>query len=165
MALAEEYGKLSMPDLLTHYQAIKHVLAEKMPPPAPEAPAAESAPPPEAPAMGKSEAAPAAAAPAPEVVALQADLAASQQAIGHLVKAVEQALARPLRKAVTSLSDVAPSAAEADATKDMSPEEVTRRLRDAAKNPKLSKSDRDLINRYCFKQADLTQIKHLLAGA
>jgi hypothetical protein len=68
---------------------------------------------------------------------------------------------KPIRKAVTGLDYVA-KPVDAPASKNLSKTEVTKRLTEKASDPKLSKSDRELINNFYDHKVGLEKIEHLL---
>lgn len=76
-----------------------------------------------------------------------------------LAKALESFLTTPVRKAVTSTSFV-PKTEEAP--KELTKSEVQEKLKEVTKRPDLKKSERDLINSYCYGNVGVDKIQHLL---
>jgi hypothetical protein len=77
-----------------------------------------------------------------------------------LTKLVEKKVA-PTGKAITSLDVIAKSEASAE-EKTLSKGEVDAALSKKAQDPKLEKSDRDLINAYYLSSGSINSIRHLL---
>ena len=105
-----------------------------------------------------------------EVVALEAIVAEQGQMIEGLAKATELLLTTPQRKAVTSVaymakteSDAAPSTQATDVMK-LTKSDINAKLSEKAKDAKLSKSDRTLINQFCVGTpgVGVDKIAHLL---
>lgn len=84
--------------------------------------------------------------------------------VDELVAALNGFLTRkgPVRKAVTSIEYVKKSEEGAD-SKNLSKSEITSLLSKKARDPSLSKADREAINNYYCKEASLETVKHLLA--
>jgi hypothetical protein len=78
-----------------------------------------------------------------------------------LTKAVELALTTPMRKAITSVSQLPAKEPQKD-VKSLSKAEVMEQLREVTRDPKLSKRDRDLVNQYCVNGINVEKIAHLL---
>jgi len=187
-ALVAEYAKLPPEELKMHMLAAKEALMNVMggdvgseepaapaapapmappaAPPGPEASMSASAPPTlkgemkadakanggPVPGMSKSEKDEA-------MEALQKTVSDQAEALTTLVKTVELVLGQPQRKAVTSVGFVPKTE---DAPKPLSKSEVTEKLVTITKSPKLSKSDRELINEYCLGNLGVEKIEHLL---
>jgi hypothetical protein len=67
----------------------------------------------------------------------------------------------PKQKAITELGALNKSETK-DATVELSDKEVRKALGEKAKDPSLKKSDRDLINAYCYNKVDVSAVKHLI---
>jgi hypothetical protein len=166
-SLEQAYCQLSDQDLQVHYEALKQALMQRMGGPAQD------------PGMGgmgqpSPEAAP---APAPEQKALtmsekstQDALAKSEEkyqqlekAFADLVQVVELSL-QPRRKAVTTMQEyVAKTEADRPSERKLTKSEVKDKLALKARDPKLAKSDADLITRFYLNgDVKLTEIEHLL---
>ena len=187
-ALVAEYSKLPPEELKMHMLAAKEALMNVMggdvgseepaapaapapmappaAPPGPEASMSASAPPTlkgemkadakanggPVPGMGKTEKDVA-------LEALQKTVNDQADALGKLVQTVEFVLGQPQRKAVTSVGFIPKTE---DAPKALSKSEVNDKLVTITKSPKLSKSDRELINEYCLGNLSVEKIEHLL---
>jgi len=106
--------------------------------------------------LGKAEA---------EVADLKKQVADQNEALGKLAKAVEVALT-PVRKSVKGVSDLRfvarteePKTSPVAA---LSKKEITAKLREKARDSKLSKADKDLISSYAVGGVDVSKIEHLL---
>lgn len=172
--LEEMYGSMSRAELMAHHDAVKNCLdamgaAEAAP--AVDAPMAPEAAPaaPEAPAapMQKSEKIEAA-----DAVLLKSELDAEKAKSADLKKnldAVSEFLTKlvskktaPAGKAITNVDTIAKSEIEA-VVKTFTKSEVTAILTRKAADPKLTKSDRELINAYYGAgQVSIENISHLL---
>jgi hypothetical protein len=98
---------------------------------------------------------------------LEAQLAEQGQMIEGLAKAVDLVLGAPQRKAVTTLSSVKVLGKNESNANDAAPvslsfEQAKAKLSEKARDPKLAKSDRILINKFCVREADQAQVAHLL---
>lgn len=105
-----------------------------------------------------------------EVTLLKSELEAAKAESGNLKKnleAVEAFLKKfvektaPAGKAITSL-DVIAKTEGANKEKPLQKSEIDRQLTEKAKNPSLSKSDRDAINSYYCGSKDIEKVRHLL---
>jgi len=67
----------------------------------------------------------------------------------------------PKQKAITELGALNKSETK-DSTSGMSDAQVRKALGEKAKDPSLKKSDRDLINAYCYNKVDVSAVKHLI---
>lgn len=109
--------------------------------------------------LGKAEA---------EVADLKKQVAAQNEALGNLSKAVETFL-QPVRKSVKGVSDLRFVARteepKASPVGQLSKKEITAKLREKARDSKLSKSDKDLISSYAVGGVDVSKIEHLLKDA
>lgn len=72
--------------------------------------------------------------------------------------------AAPKQKAITELSALSKSEKTGSETSELSRNEVKKILTEKAKEPTLKKSDRDLINAYCYEKVGVDKIKHLLVN-
>lgn len=172
-SLKGEYAALPLEELKMHYMAAKSALLEQMqsqggaegsaspgeksaPPPAPApGPEASASPP----AMKSEKAAAATLSKAEE--AKNQKIAELQAQVSGLAKAVELLVSTPQRKAVTSIAYLGKTEATAEAPT-LSKSEIIEKLNEKAKDPKLSKNDRSLINKFCVNKADVKSIEHLL---
>ena len=68
----------------------------------------------------------------------------------------------PKQKAITELSALTKSEKTGTESNELSRTEVKKILSEKAKEPTLKKSDRDLINAYCYEKVGVDKIKHLL---
>lgn len=148
--------------------------APPMPPPDQSAPPTQKA---EMVPAGKKVAAPAAnggkEAPikkSEEVLALEAKVDEQTKMIEGLAKATEILLTTPQRRAVTSVAFMAKTESDkagndttevVDVNK-LSKSEITAKLSEKSKDPKLAKSDRTLINQFCVGTVNVDKIAHLL---
>lgn len=169
-SLKAEYAKLPPEELKMHFLACKAAMFDSMggqdeasagAPPAPPAPAASPAAPPDM--MGKAEL----------KVSKEANggMAKSEDAsenaelkkqVELLTKSVELLLTTPQRKAITGVSYLGKSEASAEKkTQKLSKSEISQKLADKARG-ELKKSDRDLINDYCYGRITVEKIEHLL---
>ena len=183
-ALTEEYAQLPPEELKMHYMAAKAALYQTMgagdqaeqeapapaDPAAPPAPAPEASAPPPAPAMkgemsaGKAiESSPGngGLAKSEEENKSDAQIEELNSKIDTLAKALDLALGTPMRKAVTNISYV-PKTDETPEEKPLSKSEFHEKLNEKAQDPNLSKSDRQLINKFCVGVVDVAKIEHLL---
>lgn len=103
---------------------------------------------------------------------LKSENAKFEKSLTELVSALHEKM--PLRKSAARISEVEyqgkpgekkPAAGTDLDVSTLSKSDVTKRLRQAARNPSLSKSDRGLINGYCNGSVKLDAIGHLLASA
>lgn len=78
-----------------------------------------------------------------------------------LLKAVDLALAQPLRKAVTSVADL-PENKDSKPAQELSKPEIFERLKEKSARADLQKSDRELINGYCVGRISVDKVAHLL---
>lgn len=69
----------------------------------------------------------------------------------------------PKQKAITELSALTKSEKSSE-TSELSRTEVKKILTEKAKEPTLKKSDRELINAYCYEKVGVDKIKHLLVN-
>ena len=108
-----------------------------------------------------------------EVTLLKAELDAVKAANSELKKNFEGVIealkarfvkkpAAPKQKAITELGVLAKTEGKEDA--ELSREQVIKKLGEKAKDPSLKKSDRDLINAYCYNKVNVTAIKHLITS-
>lgn len=67
----------------------------------------------------------------------------------------------PKQKAITELGALNKSETK-DVSSEMSDAQVRKALGEKAKDPTLKKSDRDLINAYCYNKVDVSAVKHLI---
>lgn len=86
----------------------------------------------------------------------------------ELATALNNFLAKkgPVRKAITSIETIKKNeieSAKPTETKELSKSEIMSKLNKAAKNPSLSKSDREAINQYCLGGNNPNAVKHLLS--
>lgn len=181
--LEHAYAELSDEDFQAHWEALKAVAMQRMAQPAQAAPAQppmqppaspSAAPPPppaaKAPAMasaGGSAAPMMRSEPSDDLEDLkkaESKVADLEKQVSGLTDLLEKMLSKPVQKAVTSMAEViAKSEADKPQVKPLSKTEIRSKLDQAARNPSLAKSDRDLINRY-FLSGDVkvSQIEHLL---
>jgi hypothetical protein len=87
-------------------------------------------------------------------------LADQQKQIEGLSTAVEMLLKTPVRKAVTNFDFIRKS--EDSNAPTLTRGQIMEKLNEKAKDPKLAKSDRNLINAFCVSSVDASQIAHLL---
>ena len=184
-ALAAEYAKLPIEELKVHYLALKEVLVQAMGAqggdPAAD-PAAAGAPPPAA--------SPAPAGPAPgaapaikaeigmkedvkangenplhkaELDTLRTENAALKNSVDTLVKSVKIMVEAPLRKSVISVTELPAATPQVDIGA-MTRDQVRAKLRTAASNPKLSKSDRQAIVDFDFGKIDVSKVAHIVTA-
>ena len=185
--MSEMYSSMSRPELIAHHDAVKAALdamgaQEQAAPPAMDQAAApaQDAMPPEM--MQKSEKDVAVTVNSAVLVAsaetdlLKSELASKTGEISELKKSVEvmtsfiekliSKKAAPTGKAITSLETINKSEdgnSKAEDFSTLSKQEITARLNKKASDPKLEKSDRDLINRfYESGTINLNGISHLL---
>lgn len=146
-------------------------------PPAPEASAPAAPMPPPGPEMGMGKGEKPAAVAAPKanggqirksekdlvIEALQAQLADQGKALTQLVDALNV----PFRKSVKGISEIAYEGKNPGSRKvtDLSKAEVTKLLREKARDASLSKSDRALIVAYTTGSVSVEKLEHLLASA
>jgi len=178
--LTAKYDGLEESELKMHYLAAKAALMKKMQSAAPAPGASPSAAPPMAPSPSASPApapAPAmkaeiAAAPAnggqmlkseqAEVALAKAQVEQLSQQFQVLARAVEL-LAQPQRKAITGINQGFLAKTEESTNKPaMTKDQVLAKLKNRVSDPSLSKSDRNLINKYSVGSIDVSQIEHLL---
>jgi len=93
--------------------------------------------------------------------ALDALVKSQDEKIETLSKALELLLGQPQRKAVTGVDFLHKSELKPEA-KPLTKSEVTTKLTQVARNPKLTKSDRDAINGYVAGSMDFSAIEHLI---
>ncbi len=187
-ALEAEYSKLPPEDLKAHYMACKSALFALMggagpdagaapgpeaPPAAPPAPPATPDQDPSAPPALKAELKSDVKANGEnplhksqkdaKIESLEAELVKSNQGMEALAQIVKGFM-KPVRKAVTSVAHLAKTAEETvtEGVSSLSREDVKAKLRRAVENPKLSKSDRDLVYGFDVGQVKVEQIAHLL---
>lgn len=172
--LEQLYAQLPDEQLEAHYVAIQQAVAQRgqgqggaeAPPEAPPAapPAAPAGPSasPSAPAF-KSE----------EFIALQTKVESLQKSLETTVKALETAtVGSPMRKSITRVENgivyipyqggeqaVTVGAPMKKSLKEMSKSEFTARLNEVVKDPKLTKSDRALINDYFDGKVQITSLE------
>lgn len=94
-------------------------------------------------------------------VRLEAELKKTQDLLNGLAALTTKIVERPVRKAVTALSQVAETKPKIDPSK-LSKTEVIARLNEKTRNGELKKSDRELITSYCVGSVDVSKIAHLL---
>jgi hypothetical protein len=94
-----------------------------------------------------------------ELNAAESKIAELTAQVEGLAKAVEAALSRPQRRAVTSVSFLGKSEV---GDKEPTREEIKERLSEVAKSPTLKKSDRERIISYTVGNIGYEQIKDLL---
>lgn len=189
-ALEAEYSQLPPEELKVHYMAVKSALFKLMgagpdagagpegsAPPAP----APAGPPPGGPApapamkgemsagkqvspspgnggkLGKSETARDEA-----LEQLKAELKKNEEHINLLATALDKALTTPLRKAVTTVAHVPKGEEDKSTALSLSKSEIAEKLSEKARDPKLAKSDRDLINKFYVGAVDVVKLQHLL---
>ncbi|CAB4127217.1 hypothetical protein UFOVP75_87 [uncultured Caudovirales phage] len=167
--LKAEYAALAPEELKMHYLAAKAALMAASPgaagdgsaaPGGPPAPASASAPSaaPVVPTQKKEE--PTVAA--PMVMGKSEDtakIAELQKNVDIMSKALDLLIGTPQRKAVTSISGLNKS----ETPKSMTRPEVMAKLNEKSRDPKLSKSDRTLINQFCLGNLpDANSLAHLL---
>ena len=103
-----------------------------------------------------------------EIAALKKNQAEQEEALGKLVKAVETVL-QPVRKSVKNLSDMRfiqrAEEPKASPVAQLSKKEITAKLREKARDSKLSKADKELISSYALGGVDVSKIEHLLTDA
>lgn len=186
-ALEAEYAQLPPEQLKVHYLAAKSALFKLMGGGAQDGMGAgpeASAPPPGA--------APAGPAPAPapamkgemsagkqvtgspanggmvksehaeEISFLRAELKKNEEGLNLLATALDRALGTPLRKAVTTVNHVPKGNDESSSVQSLSKSEISEILSEKARDPKLAKSDRELINKFYAESIGVEKITHLL---
>lgn len=191
-ALKGAYAELDDESLKAHYLAAKAALFDRMNGGAGDAASAGAPPPAAAPAPDASASAPPAMPPGPEMgkkemsepkangenplhvkkseaeSKAEAKVEELEKMVDGLVKAVDLLTQTPLRKAVTAVAHLPKNEGEGNGSKkdvaDLSKAEVDAKLKEKVRDPKLSKSDRDLINSYCYGNLKLEKIAHLLQG-
>ena len=163
--LKAEYCQMPLEDLQAHYLACKEALVQAMaaqaPAPAPAAApvagapapaaAAPAAPPVAAPAP--APAAPPAAPPVPafkseealKIATLEKSLKDQDEAINKLVGVMTKVMSAPLRKSITSLTEVIDQTAPKVELKNMTKAQLDKALMDKIASGKLTKSETDLI--------------------
>jgi hypothetical protein len=150
----ELYKSMSEEDKRAHYDALKKVMAVEE--------------------MKKSEvaAAPKEETKNDETSLLKSELEAVKAANAELKKSQEEivaALAKrfapkataPKQKAITELGALNKSE-QKDTETAMSDAQIRKILGQKAMDPSLKKSDRDLINAYCYNKVDVSAVKHLI---
>lgn len=183
-ALKQAYNDLDDEALQAHYLAAKAVLLERMsggvqadqgagpgaPPAGPDAGPPAGAPPGPDMGMGKGEMAASkgnggdalSAVKKSEDAAKDAKIEELEKMVEGLTKAVDMVLQAPLRKAVTSVAHIAKGGEEKKDLSSLTKGEVDTKLKAKVRDPKLAKSDRDLINGYALGHVKLDKIAHLL---
>lgn len=165
--LKAEYCQMPLEDLQAHYLACKEALVQAMaaqaPPAAPAAAPAMAAPAAPA-AAAPAPVAPPAAAPAPAVAppaappepafkseqalkieTLEKSLKDQDEAINKLVGAMTKVMSAPLRKSVTSLTEVIDQGTPKVELKNMTKSQLDKALMEKISSGKLTKSETDLI--------------------
>jgi hypothetical protein len=150
--LQAEYEKLPPEELQMHMQACQAALQKLMAPPPMAAPGPEASMPPAGPPPG-----PGAGAPPPALksekatndlkkseAAAKAEVASLKEDIEILAKTVKAMLETPVRKAITSIADVA-EIKEEPVQKSYSVTEFWDKLKEVAKRSDLKKSEKQLI--------------------
>lgn len=107
-----------------------------------------------------------------ELDALKAQVAAQAEQLKKSEETMIQLaelVAKPLRKSIKGLSDLAFIAKEGETEKKpasagLSKQEITTKLREKSRTADLSKNDRDLINQYTVGAVDVSKIEHLLTA-
>lgn len=94
-------------------------------------------------------------------LALDALVKSQNEKIETLSKALELLLGQPQRKAVTGVDFFSKSETKPEA-RPLTKSEVTAKLTQVARNPKLTKADRDAINGYVAGSLDFSAIEHLI---
>lgn len=185
--LQQAYATLPLEELQMHYLAVKSALiaamgndasADAPPVDAPPAPGASAAPPPAAPPapppaqkaelkvdekangqdptkLGKSE---------KDILieALQKKAAEQETALASLVNAMTKVIETPVRKSVTSVSEIKTDSTKVDVSK-LSKGEIKTRLKRAAEKQTLSKSDRERINLFALGHIEVEGIADLIS--
>jgi hypothetical protein len=163
----EMYGSMNKHELKAHHDSIRSALDKCMGMDKQEAPMEQAAP---APApMAKSEVSIEIPVVSPELDLVKSELAAEKAKSDELKKnfdIVAQILSKlvkkgaPQAKAVTSVETLAKS--ETTHMTNLSQVQITEALTRKAKDPSLSKADRDAINAYYLSGTSITTINHLL---
>jgi hypothetical protein len=172
--LEQAYSQLSDEDFQAHWEALKCVAMQRYG--QPEAPAAPGMAPPVAPP------APPAAPPAPPQMAPKAPamamkseanygetLSKAEEKINGLEKQLESVtlllekmLNKPVQRAITSVAAIAKSESEKSQEVPLTRDQIKSKLAKKARSVNLTKSDRDLIDRYVLngdvKVSDLTHL-------
>jgi len=168
--LKAEYCQMPLEDLQAHYLACKEALVQAMaaqapapapaaapvagaPAPAAAAPAAPAAPVAAPAAPVAAPAAPPAAPPVPafkseealKIATLEKSLKDQDEAINKLVGVMTKVMSAPLRKSVTSLTEVIDQTAPKVELKNMTKAQLDKALMDKIASGKLTKSETDLI--------------------
>ncbi len=91
----------------------------------------------------------------------KAELAEVKKSMEAVTKAFELILKKPVRQAITGKDVMAKSEPNADLSK-LSKAEITTKLNRVTRNPKLEKSDRDLVNDFYSNKVNVDAIAHLL---
>lgn len=151
------------------YQAVKNALMAKAPPADPSAPPVGSPPPADAPPppmsteKSESNSGGAITLVRSELGSLKTSLAKAEATIVGLAKVVDKLVSTPLRqKAVTGVSQIPVERSPAAAASRLSKAEVKTILDRKIPDQSLSKSDRELINRYDAGVIGVDRIAHLL---
>lgn len=141
----------------------------------PPGPPVGSAPPPDAPPALKAEIKPdyrttaklsnagssgGASAMKSEIAALKDKLTKTEAALEKMVGFVERVATTPVRKAVTSVADLANASKKP--VSGLTKAEVRERLKRAIEKPTLAKSDRELITRYDLGHITVDKVAHLI---
>lgn len=103
-----------------------------------------------------------------KIAKLEKSQADQTEAVAQLAKVIETVL-QPVRKSVKGISDVRFVARteepKVSPVSSLTKKEVTAKLREKARDIKLSKSDKDLISSYTVGGVDISKIEHLLKDA
>ena len=169
-ALEAQYEQMPPEMLKAHYLAAKSAIFKLM------GAGQEAAPAPEAPPMASPSAG---AAPMPPP-AMKAELKIDQKPNGGMIKkseddgmqelkaqvevltkALTMMAEQPVRRAVTGVSFVAKPEEKPEA-KTLSKSEITTKLAEKTADPKLAKSDRELVNGFYDGRVSVAEITHLL---
>jgi hypothetical protein len=90
-----------------------------------------------------------------------ARIATLEASVGVLSKAVEVFLTTPMRKSVTSITEMPNTKPKTANVEAMSKSEIDAKLKDIVQRPDLKKSDREKISSFCLGFSSVDQIAHL----
>ena len=92
-----------------------------------------------------------------------AEVADLKEQIAGLTKAVTILVGAPMRKAITTVAGLVPAGTKpATDVSSLSKSEISTRLSEKARDPKMEKKDREAINGFYDGRYDVSKIAHLL---
>jgi hypothetical protein len=158
--LTQIYSSMSPDELERHFSVMRQVLGQAYAQDEQQAPQMESQPAPEAAPeaapqqddeMQKSES---------KISALEKKIQEQDTALKVITQAFET-LARPQRKSVTDMQFIA-KGEETSSSKPMTSEEIRKKANDLAKSSSLSKSEREMINRFFLYKEGADEVTKLI---